>query len=96
MTIPFTLKSQMLRSGGHYTFKFYCDRCEAGSGCPHGYVTAAIEAASIKDAYAEAQQEARLHFNFCTCCQRWVCDDHFDVDTAQCTDCLLGQTLKTG
>ena len=96
MAFPFTLKSQMLRRGGRYVFHFYCDLCSDGADCSHGYTTAEIEAETVREACETARKKARLHFNRCSRCHRWVCDYHFDVDSAQCTDCVLSRILRTG
>lgn len=65
-------------------FTFYCDLC--GSG----YVTPPLnpgKGESVSGLFHKAQAEAKLHFNRCPRCLRWVCDNDYVVDLGICRDC---------
>ncbi len=77
----FTSKSVMIQDHGTYRFTFFCDLCD------FGYTTAPVSAQNTRKAMAQAQQEARRHFNRCQKCHRWVCDTHYNEDEMMCTEC---------
>jgi hypothetical protein len=41
-----------------------------------------------KDAFERANREGMFHFNRCSLCNRWVCDDHFSEDVGLCLECM--------
>ena len=79
--IDFTPKSTMVALGGSYQFTFFCELCDTG------YTTRPVSAETVKKAFNLAQLEARIHFNRCHSCQRWVCDGHYNEDMMMCTAC---------
>ena len=77
----FTPKCRILREGGSCRFTFFCGICE------HRYTTPPLQAENAGEARLKAEADARLHFNWCPKCGRWVCDEHFNEGRTMCTDC---------
>ena len=73
--------------GGYY-FKFFCSMCD------RSYTTALITAGSVDDARVIAEKEARVYYNGCQKCRRWLCDEHYDMDEMLCTVCAARAKQK--
>lgn len=97
MATAFTRKYSEDRAGGHLQFTFYCDLCRRAYSAP------AIEAPTKQglfrkwklhqayiEAFDQAQEDAKEHFNRCVQCQRWVCDQDFRPDCGLCAECDRG------
>lgn len=78
----FTAKCLTIREERGFRLTFFCEICGIG------YTTQLILCDTLKDALRLGEQDARLHFNRCQCCYRWVCDDHFNENRMMCTDCV--------
>ncbi|MDD2955182.1 MAG: zinc-ribbon domain-containing protein [Oscillospiraceae bacterium] len=89
-TADFTAKCRVFRDGDVYQYTFFCDICE------NGYTTSPVQASGPGEAQALAEAEARLHFNWCRRCRRWVCDEHFNENQMMCTDCAPRICLHCG
>lgn len=77
----FTAKCRTLRDELGYRLTFFCEVCG------RGYDTPPIVCDSLKEALRLGEKDARLHFNRCGGCHRWVCDEHFNENQMMCTDC---------
>lgn len=86
----FTKKFEDNSMESGYAFTFFCDLC----GRP--YHTRLLSREELvgrsrfavrRSALALAAREAKLHFNRCTRCRRWVCDQDFDIETDLCSNC---------
>ena len=77
----FTPKSTMTEKDGKFQFTFFCELCD--EGC----TTEPSRAATVKEAFEQAQREARPYFNRCHNCHRWICDSHYNEDVMMCTVC---------
>jgi hypothetical protein len=77
----FTAKSTMAEENGRYRFTFLCALCGEGRS------TQPIAADTAQEALEAARREARVYFNRCHRCGRWVCDDHYNEDVMLCTGC---------
>lgn len=78
----FTAKCRTEQKAGGFRFTFFCAICGGG------YTTSPILEDTQKVALRLAEQDARLHFNRCQRCQRWVCDEHFNENYMMCTACV--------
>lgn len=78
----FTAKCRTVREGAGFRLTFYCGICGGG------YTTAPLVCDSPKEALRLGEQDARLRFNRCSSCRRWVCDEHFNENQMMCTDCM--------
>lgn len=78
----FTAKCRTEQKTGGYRFTFYC------AICCGGYTTPLISEGCPQVALRLAEQDARLHFNRCQRCHRWVCDEHFNENYMMCTACV--------
>ncbi len=106
MIKPFTRKFEDNSNGREFSFTFFCDICQ------RPYCSSAISRAGIakelrpclrhsrRGAYRlaleKASYEARLHFNRCRRCAKWVCDDDFHMDSGLCAACLAEDGLEAG
>ena len=90
MNSIFTAKSRFDQQDGGFRFTFFCDLCG------DGYTTGIIPAQSVAVARESAQSEARLHFNRCQNCHRWVCDEHYNENRLLCTACAPRVCGKCG
>ena len=81
-TPAFTAKCRMEQQADGFRFTFFCALCSGG------YTTSLIVASHQRVALPLAEQKARLHFNLCQHCHRWVCDEHFNENRMMCTDCV--------
>lgn len=77
----FTAKCRTEQVKGGFRFTFFC------AVCGGGYTTPLITESSTRIALRLAEQAARLHFNRCQRCFRWVCDEHFNENSMMCTNC---------
>ncbi|MGI6358059.1 MAG: hypothetical protein ACOX2K_05110 [Bacillota bacterium] len=77
----FTAKCLTDQEPGGFHFTFFCALCN------HSYTVSLFASGSLQSCLRLAEQEARLHFNRCTSCHRWVCDEHYDEDVMKCTIC---------
>jgi hypothetical protein len=99
-----TEKSNDHSDSGHFSFSFYCDKCgkEWTSEFTDfkGMNATTIENEEARQmlwanehriAFEAANCEARLHFNRCPICGKWVCDDCFCIEEKKhggvCRDC---------
>lgn len=78
----FTAKCRTVREEKGFRLTFFCEICGGG------YTTPFIPCDTLKDALRLGERDARLHFNRCGCCHRWVCDEHFNENRMMCTDCI--------
>ncbi|MGI6404013.1 MAG: hypothetical protein ACOX0K_07380 [Oscillospiraceae bacterium] len=78
----FTAKCQAVRDDTGFRLTFYCDVCGGG------YTTPPLVCDTAREALRLGEQDARLHFNRCGSCHRWVCDEHFNENCMMCTDCV--------
>lgn len=81
MRPEFNLKSAMVQDKDSYIFTFFCDLCD------RGYTTSPLVVSSVREARRLAENEARLHFNRCHSCRKWVCDRHYNEDEMMCSVC---------
>lgn len=92
----FTAKRRTVREDAGFRLTFFCEIC--GSG----YVTPPLACDTPKEAVRLGEQDARLHFNRCGSCHRWVCDEHFNENQMMCIDCApricarCGTTIPKG
>ena len=77
----FTPHCRFLAKDDGYLLTFFCEICECG------YTPPTIHADSLQEARQLAEPDARLHFNWCHSCERWVCDEHFNENKMLCTEC---------
>ncbi len=102
MLQSFTKKYTDLSTADEFAFIFYCDLCaKAWKSVPIPFsgqkrksflkkvfgVYAALWNAEHKDAFERANREGMLHFNRCTVCNMWVCDDDFSEEENKCISC---------
>lgn len=89
MKEPFTSHHTARETRGGYAFVFFCDICHSPvyarirmteNMCKH---TAWAKA----QAYGRAVDLARLHFNRCQRCFRWVCDRDYALEQGICVQC---------
>lgn len=78
----FTAKCRTVHDGVGFRLTFFCEIC--GSG----YTTPLFLCNTPQEALRLGEQDARLHFNRCLRCHRWVCDEHFNENRLMCTDCV--------
>ena len=81
MTRAFTPKYTVIRAKGKYWFTFYC---QLGG---ESYTTPVIVSDSLEKALELARNDARLHFNRCRKCHRWICDAAYNEDKMMCLLC---------
>lgn len=77
----FTAKCRTMRQSNGFRLTFFCELCG------DGYTTPVIPCKSLKEALRLGEQDARLKFNRCESCHRWVCDKHYNENQMKCTDC---------
>ena len=77
----FTARYTLTGGDGEYRFQFLCAYCDTG------YTTGLIQADSIESAQILAEKEAKVYFNGCDRCGKWVCDFHYNMEKALCTEC---------
>ncbi|MGI6318985.1 MAG: hypothetical protein ACOX1J_09750 [Dethiobacteria bacterium] len=102
MLQSFTKKYTDLSTEDEFAFIFYCDVCDkAWKSVPIPFsqrerksffkklfgVYTSLWNAEHKDAFERANREGMLHFNRCTVCNRWVCDDDFSEEENCCAYC---------
>ena len=80
--MDFGARYTMTSEGGTYKFSFFCEICD------EGYTTGSIAADSVEKALILAAKEARIHFNGCGRCGKWVCDHHYNMEKALCIECM--------
>lgn len=86
----FTAKCRAIREGLGFRLTFSCDLCDVG------YTTPLLLSHTPEEALRLGEQDARMHFNRCECCHRWVCDEHFNENRMTCTDCVPRICSKCG
>lgn len=86
----FTPKYRAVQEDGGFRVTFFCDICD------RGYTHPLIRTSSLQEALRLGAGDARLHFNRCGCCHRWVCDEHFNENQMMCTECALCFCTKCG
>ncbi len=89
MGTPFTFHYTSRCAPNGFEFVFFCDLCQRpthvsirAAGQAHRHLPYAKAQAFQKAVYA-----ARLRFNRCRGCLRWVCDQDFDLDAGLCAQC---------
>ena len=80
--MSFTARYYVTNIDGGYRFQFRCALCDGG------YATKLIKADTVEKALPIAEKEARLFFNGCSQCDKWVCDYHYNMQEALCTECI--------
>ncbi len=83
MRVDFTAKCIEVNEEDGYRFRFFCAYCDAS------HTTGWIRSQSEDMAREIAKTQARLCFNHCARCGRWVCDEHYNMDEMLCTECAL-------
>jgi hypothetical protein len=86
----FTAKCRTVREDKGFRLTFFCEICCGG------YTTPLFLCDTLKEALRLGEQDARLHFNRCEGCHRWVCDEHFNENWMMCTDCMPRICAKCG
>jgi len=99
-----TVKSIDHSDKSSFSFSFFCDRCGkewrspvqsfTGAGSP---IVENNDALNLlwgnehRVAFEEANLDARMNFNLCPLCGKWVCDDCFSIGEKEhggvCRDC---------
>jgi len=79
--VIYKAKYTVEKENDSYRFKYICGLCD------WHYTTGLIDADSEDDAMKIAEDEARLYFNGCRKCGRWICDEHYDMDKMVCAEC---------
>jgi hypothetical protein len=104
MSRPVTQKSTDHSDRESFSFSFFCDRCGKEwvsqtaaftAGCftaiDHEDARQMLWQQEHKEAFEQANLDARLQFNRCPVCGRWVCNECFDCLEIQhggvCKDC---------
>jgi len=94
MLTAFTRKYAGERGEGRMRFTFYCDICHSGYAAPSVQISPQSgpflkwrEQRACRAAFAEAQENAREHFNRCVNCMRWVYDADYRPDYGLCAVC---------
>ena len=77
----FSAKCRTMRDNNGFRLTFFCEICGKG------YTTPPLMCDTHKEALRLGEQDARLHFNRCGCCHRWVCDYDFNENRVMCTEC---------
>ncbi len=85
--LVFRSRYTLKHTDGGYQFTFYCAYCDF---C---YTAGWIFIDSVEEARVLAEKEARLAFNGCQCCGKWVCNDHYDMQEMMCIKCM--KTVET-
>jgi len=102
MNRPLTQKSINHSSTENFTFIFFCDICgkewkspviqfEAGgfTSIKNEEAYQLIWAQEHRTAFEQANLEAHWHFNYCTKCGKWVCEECFDNGGGmECKKCM--------
>ncbi len=78
----FTAKCRTVREEAGFRLTFFCALCD------NGYTTPPIACDTPRQALLLGARDARLHFNRCEGCRRWVCDQHFNENRMMCVDCM--------
>lgn len=81
MNKAFTQKYKTYRTANGFRFTFCCDLCEKS------FDTKTITTYSFAQAFQQAQAIAKLHFNKCHKCNKWVCDEHYNENVMLCIEC---------
>lgn len=81
MNKAFTQRYKTHRTANGFGFSFYCDLCEKS------FNTDIIATYSFAWAFQQAQVIAKLHFNKCHKCGKWVCDQHYNENVMMCIEC---------
>lgn len=102
MLQAFTKRCTDESTADEFSFTFYCDLCnkpwksvpipfsQAKQKC---FLTGLLGLKTSlwkeehKDAFERANREAMFHFNRCTECKKWVCDDDFLEEENICLEC---------
>lgn len=63
-------------------YQFYCERSNMLV-----YTTSKIKANTQIEEYEYAWNEAKVYFNYCRKCGKWVCTEMFNPDICLCVDC---------
>jgi hypothetical protein len=104
MSQPVTQKSTDHSDRERFSFSFFCDCCgkawtsqitpfTAGglSAIDYGEARQMLWQHEHKVAFEQANMDARLQFNRCSLCGRWVCNECFDSEGTEhggiCKEC---------
>jgi len=101
MSQPLTRKSLDRSDKERFLFSFYCDRCgKEWTSHPVSFNTGGFSAIEHeeagllvwtyehKTAFEHANLDARMKFNLCLKCGRWVCGECFNAENSLCKVCL--------
>ena len=101
MSLSLTKKSTDHSDTGHFSFSFFCDTCGkewislekafSGGACERVQNNTALLLLWSNEhriAFEEANLDARMKFNRCTKCGKWVCNDCFScAEDGVCKEC---------
>jgi len=101
MSLPLTRKSVDRSDKERFIFSFYCDCCgNEWTSLPMFFMTGGFstieheEARQLvwtyehKTAFEHANLDARIKFNLCLKCGRWVCNECYNTENNVCKVCL--------
>lgn len=103
MLPAFTKKCTDESTAEEFIFTFYCDLCgkswqsvpiSFSQGKQKGFwkrlfgIRSSLWESEFKDAFERANREGMFHFNRCTVCKKWVCDDDFFEEESKCSKCI--------
>ena len=80
-TVTVNTNYRVTGAEGRFRVQFFCSMCD------FVYTSDWIEAPSEAEAYMLAEPEAKLKFNGCHKCGKWICDEHFNADEKMCMHC---------
>lgn len=82
-TLHITSRYEIIEeSGAGRRYLFYCELSDRPV-----YATGSIRADTPEEALQLAWEEAQYHFNGCSACGKWVCDDAYNRDEMKCVAC---------
>jgi len=104
MGIPLTKHTTNHSDWNTFKFSFFCDHCDKEWVSPlflftsggftvieHEETKALIWAYEHQKAFEQANLEAQFFFNYCSECNKWVCDNCFDAEWSDnhglCKEC---------
>ena len=79
--MEYKAKFTLFSNGDTYQITYTCAMCD------YHYTTELINAKSETDARLLTEDDARLLFNGCRKCGRWVCDEHYNMGEMMCVRC---------
>ena len=104
MSAPFTKRTTDHSDRESFSFSFFCDICgeewrsltvpfESGglTSIEHEEARQMLWAHEHKNAFEQANLDARMQFNTCPQCGKRVCDGCFNQDSDICKKCMIGE-----